>query len=55
MNRLTPLVLLVIVLGLGFLAVRQTEREAETTSSAVVPLFPGVEIRRVRSVRIENI
>lgn len=55
MSRLTPLFLLVLVAGLGFLALRQTEREAETASFAAEPLFQGVEVRRVVSVRVENI
>ena len=55
MNRLTTLVLFVVVAALGYVAYQQTEREAENPLAEKVALFPGVELRRVKSVRRENI
>ncbi|MEM9380257.1 MAG: DUF4340 domain-containing protein [Planctomycetota bacterium] len=55
MNRLTTLVLFVVVAALGYVAYQQTEREAENPLVQKGPLFPGVELRRVKSVRLENI
>ena len=55
MSRLTPLVLLVIVVGLGYFAFQQREREAEDPVDKTRPLFEGVDLRRVKSIRLENI
>lgn len=55
MSRLTPLILLLLVLGLGYLAVRQTEYEAENPLRPSEALFEGVQPERVRAVRLENI
>lgn len=55
MSRLTPLILAVIVGLLGYFAYRQTQHEAETAVVEATPLFPGVELRRVAAIRLENI
>ncbi|MEC7233138.1 MAG: DUF4340 domain-containing protein [Planctomycetota bacterium] len=56
MNRLTPLVLLVVVVGLGYLALQQSRMEADRTrSSEVERLFGDVDEDRLRSIRLEFI
>ncbi|MEM6675954.1 MAG: DUF4340 domain-containing protein [Planctomycetota bacterium] len=55
MNRLTPIVLFVVVALLGYVAYRQTEHEEANPLDEVEALFPGVEMRRVTAVRLENL
>lgn len=55
MSRLTPLILLLLVAGLGYFAYQQREREAEEPIDKTRPLFDGVDMRRVESIRLENI
>lgn len=55
MSRLTPILLFLLVAGLGYLALRQSEREAAEPVDVARPLFEGVELRRVQSIRLENI
>ena len=55
MNRLTPLLLLVIVVGLGVAVWLQTEREVTEVPRAEVPLFEGLDLDAVTRVRIDNL
>ncbi|MDG1983305.1 MAG: DUF4340 domain-containing protein [Planctomycetota bacterium] len=57
MNRLTTLLLFVAVLGLGFVAFLQTEREAESIPEDGLSeaLFPGVDRSRIAAIRLEDI
>ncbi|MEE2941259.1 MAG: DUF4340 domain-containing protein [Planctomycetota bacterium] len=56
MNRLTPLILLVAVMGLGYLALQQARKEAaDARSTEVERLFGGVEEGRLRAIRLEFI
>lgn len=56
MNRLTPLVLLVVVAGLGWLVHRQTRQESQLAETeAAVPLFGEVDPGRLVAVRLEDI
>lgn len=56
MNRLTPLILLIAVVGLGYLALQQSRKEAEDAKTLEVErLFGGVEESRLTSIRLEYI
>ena len=55
MSRLTPIILLLLVAGLGYFAYQQREREAEDPVDKTRPLFEGVDMRRVKRIRLENI
>lgn len=57
MNRLTTLILLVAVLGLGAVAYLQTEHEAKTVPADGLSeaLFPGVDRSRISAIRLEDI
>ena len=56
MNRLTPLILLIAVVGLGYLALQQSHKEAEDAKTLEVErLFGGVEESRLTSIRLEYI
>lgn len=53
MSRWTILVLVALVAGLGFLAWRQTQRDAAYTQEAQVALFEGWNEARVTALRLE--
>ncbi|MDG1490354.1 MAG: DUF4340 domain-containing protein [Planctomycetota bacterium] len=57
MNRLTTLLLFVVVLGLGGAAFLQTGREAKTIPEDGLSeaLFPGVDRSRIAAIRLEDI
>lgn len=56
MNRLTPLILLILVVGLGTLAYRQSEKEqADEEATQVVRLYEDVSMERLRGIRLEYI
>lgn len=55
MNRLTPLLLLAIVVGLGAAIWFQTEREVTEVPRAEVPLFEGLDLDALTRVRIDNL
>ena len=56
MNRLTPLFLLLAVVGLGYVALQQSRKEAEDAQALEVErLFGGVGEDRLTSIRLEFI
>lgn len=56
MNRLTPLILLVAVAGLGYLVLQQSRKEAEDARAIEVErLFGGVDEGRLTSIRLEYV
>lgn len=55
MSRLTLLLLLAFVAGLGFLAWRQARLDAGFVADNDVPLFTGLDENLVTSVRIDNV
>ncbi|MFT7171201.1 MAG: hypothetical protein ACI80K_004355, partial [Paracoccaceae bacterium] len=55
MSRLTPLLLAIVVGALAFFAYKQTEREVANDVPVATQLFQGVEMRRVVSIRLEDI
>ncbi|MBL8857397.1 MAG: DUF4340 domain-containing protein [Planctomycetes bacterium] len=55
MSRLTLLLLLVLVAGLGYLAWRQSQADATWVKDNDVPLFPGLAVNDVAAVRIDNL
>jgi hypothetical protein len=54
-NKLTPLLLLALVVGLGFAIWKQTEREDPTANQVHVPLFEDLDAAAITRVRIDNI
>lgn len=55
MNRLTTLLLLVLVVGLGLAVWYQTEHEEPVVERVVVPLFEGLETGELTRIRVDNI
>jgi len=55
MSRLTPILLFVVVAGLGYLALRQAERERENPLDVMEALYPDVEPERLVGLRVEDI
>ena len=55
MNRLTPLILLIAVVGLGYLALQQSRKRRRLQTLEVERLFGGVEESRLTSIRLEYI
>lgn len=56
MNRLTPLLLLIVVGGLGYLALQQSRKEeADAAAVQVERLFGDVETSRISEIRMEFI
>ena len=55
MNRLTTLILLIVVAGLGAAVWWQTEREESGEFDFVERLAEGVDVQRVRAMRIDNL
>ncbi len=56
MNRLTPLILMILVVGLGYVALQQSKKEAqEAEDTAITRLFEGVDMSKLQGIRIENI
>ncbi|MEL6431594.1 MAG: DUF4340 domain-containing protein [Planctomycetota bacterium] len=55
MNRLTPILLVAVVGLLGWLALRQSEYEAENPLDQIELLFPDVDPARLVGLRLENI
>ncbi len=51
----TLIILVALVLGLGWFAMRTADDEAQTLADADVRLFPGLDENLVTSVRIENV
>lgn len=54
MSRVTLVVLLIVVAGLGALAWRMSAKNALPPDTADVALFPGIDPASVRALRIEN-
>lgn len=55
MKPITLVVLLVVVLGLGWYAMRTADQEGKTLADADVRLFPALDENLVTSLRIENV
>ena len=55
MNRLTTLLLLLAVLGLGALVWLQTEREVSDVPQDKVELFAGLDVASLTRIRIDNL
>jgi len=55
LKSVTLIGLLVVVVGLGWYAMRTVDQEKKTLADADVRLFPGLDENLVTSVRIENV